>query len=341
MKRVAIILLCSACSLAPRGQGLPRWVDTQSREAEYPANTYVTGFAVDDLLPEETPAQATARLTASALGALSGNIRIEISKTTHSEITSIARSGAYSETDVFGMKINTATAAEMVGIRTETYFDQTKNLLYAFACANKRELVSHYTATTADDMQQIKSILKTAVQLEAQRKKVNARQQYNKAKKLLEKTEKTMGLLLALDANLSTGAWQALNEEVIQALAQQELRVYVNGREDLFGQPCAIVANKLKAALATHGYRFTEDPARAELTLHLRAATRKIGDAGGTIVFCFADVAIELIDNHVRESLYKEEFSHKAGSTTFERAGREALEEAAAAITQKLMKIIE
>ena len=150
-----------------------------------------------------------------------------------------------------------------------------------------------------------------------------------------------MDVLRALDANFSTEAWQALNDETVQALARLELSVYVNDHEELFGKPCDIVANKLKAELTMHDYRFTDDPSRADFTMNIRAATRKIGDTGAAIVFCFADVVVELIDNHARESLYKEEFSHKAGSTTFDRAGREALEEAAAAITEKLSKIIE
>ena len=341
MKRVAIILLCSACSLVPMGQGLPPWANTQSREAEYPAHTYVTGFAADNLLPDETLAQATARLTASALGALSGNIRMMISQHTHSKTISIARSGEYMETEVFGMNITTATEAEIAGIKTETYFDKTKKLLYAFASVDRRELVAYYTATTADDMQQIKSLLKIAAQLEGQREKVNAYRQYCAAKKLLAKTEKILVLLRALGANFSNDAWQALNEDAMQALERLKLLVYVRDSVELFGKPCDVVANKLKTALAKNNYRFTGDPSLADLTLNLRAATRKIGDAGATIVFCFADVVIELIDNHARESLYKEELSHKAGATAFERAGREALEEAAETITEKLMKIIE
>jgi hypothetical protein len=345
MKRSVIFLLYSACSLVLLGQGTPRWVDTQGREAEYPPHTYITGFAADNLLPSETLAQATARLKTAALGALSESIQVMISKKTHSETVSITHSGKYSETEIFGMEIATSANAEMVGVSTETHFDKAKKTLYAFAYANKRELMSYYSATVASDIQQVKSTVKTAAQLEEQNEKGKAHKQYSSAKKLLAKAGKALVLLRALDTNLSGNGglfseWQELNGEVEQAMARVELLVYVDSREEIFGKPCAIVANKLQAELTSNDYRFTENPALADFTLNIQATTRKIGDAGNTIVFCYADVEVELVDNHARESVYKEEFSHKGGSTTFERAGREALEEAATALAEKLNKII-
>jgi hypothetical protein len=344
MKKVAIILLCSACSLVPRGQGMPRWADAQSREADYPAHTYITGFVIDDLLPPETLAQATARLKAAAWGALSENIRIMVSKTTYSETASMTHSGKYSEMELFGAEITTQAGAEMVGVSTDVYFDKAKKTLYAFAYANRRELMTYYGATATADLQQIKSTVKTAAQLEKQHEKAKARKQYNDAKKLLEKTEKMLTLLRALDANSFQEAWQlerqTLNDEVTQALARVELAVYVNAREDLFGQPCAIVAHKLQAKLTEAGYRFITDEQAADYTLYIRATTRKVGDAATTIVFCFADVVVEWVDGRTRKIMYKDEQSHKGGSTTWERAGREALETAAEAIMEKLNKII-
>ncbi|MDR2449206.1 MAG: hypothetical protein LBD52_04525 [Prevotellaceae bacterium] len=346
MKRSVVILLCSACSLVPKGQGTPRWADAQSREAEYPSHTYITGFAEDNLLPSETLAQATEQLRKAALGRLSENIQVMVSKKTHSGTISVIHSNNFSETEVFGAEITTAADAEMAGVNTETYFDKAKKTLYAFAYANRRELMRYYNATATADIQQIKSTVKAAAQWEAQREKAKARKQYGNAKKQLAKTEKTLFLLRALDTGLSGSdglfpAWQELNDEVAQALAQVELLVYVNDREDIFGESCAIVANRLQAELTGNDYRITDNHSRADFTLNLHATTRKTGDAGSAIVFCYADVVVELVDNHARESLYKEAFSHKGGSTTFERAGREALEEAAEAIAEKLNKIIE
>jgi hypothetical protein len=346
MKKLLIILLCSACSLVPLGQGMPRWVDTQSRTAEYPQHTYITGFAADNLLPTETLAQATARLKTAALGTLSENIRIMVSKKTHSETISTAHSGTYSETERFWQGSITSSDAELVGVHVETHFDRAKKTLYAFAYANKRELIAYYAATIAGDVPQIEGLVKAAARLEAQGEKARARTQYKEAAGVLAKTAQAQALLMALGAASSGGVlppegWQALREEVTQALARLTLLVYVNGHEELFGKPCAIVTDKLTAALTAQDYRFTEDPARADFTLHIQAATRKIGDAAGTIVFCYADVVAELVDNRHRESVYKEALSHKGGSTTFERAGREALEEAAAALAEKLNKIIE
>jgi hypothetical protein len=70
------------------------------------------------------------------------------------------------------------------------------------------------------------------------------------------------------------------------------------------------------------------------------ATTRKIGNTNDVIVFCYADVAVEWIDNRTQHSVYKDEQSYKGGATTWEGAGREALEKAAEEIAKALYKTI-
>ncbi|MDR3286301.1 MAG: hypothetical protein LBT27_02505, partial [Prevotellaceae bacterium] len=66
----------------------------------------------------------------------------------------------------------------------------------------------------------------------------------------------------------------------------------------------------------------------------------KIGNEYDRIVFCYADVEIDLFNNFTNKSVYSDEFSQKGGSTTFDRAGREAFEEAASGIAEKIMNWI-
>jgi hypothetical protein len=315
-------------------------VDVQSRERDYPQHAYITGFAMDNLLPKETQEQAAARLKTAALGALAENIRVRIAATTIATTVSDNRPHAYYEAETFIKEIATAADAEMVGVKTETHYNKRKNMLYAFAYADRRELIKYYTATIASDMQQIQGLVNMGAQWEQQHEKAKARKQYKDAEALLVKTAKAIDVSRALGASPSDDTWQILYREVVQALARLELLVYVNDSEELFGKPCDIVANKLKAELAQHGYQFTDDAARADFTLNIDATTRKIGNANDVIVFCYADVVVEWVDDYARKSIYKEEFSHKGGSTTFDRAGLEAMEEAASDIAATLYKVI-
>jgi hypothetical protein len=325
--------------LSRKDKGYHLGLTTQSREAEYPAHTYITGFAADDLSPKETLAQAVERLKKAALGALSEHIRVLIISEVYSETVSITRANTYNEEDIFIRKITTSTDAEIVGVHTETYFDKAKKTLYAFAYADRQELATYYAAIVASSLQQIQGLVTLAAQLEQQHEKAKARKQYKDAEVLLVKTAKAIDVSRALGASLSDDMWQILHKEVIQALARLELLVYVNSREDLFGKPSDIVANKLKAELSKSGYRFTDDATQADFTMTIDAATRKIGNTNDVIVFCYADVAIEWVDNHAQHGVYKDEQSYKGGATTWEGAGREALEEAAADITGKIHQI--
>jgi hypothetical protein len=343
-RQIIFILFYMAAACAAAKQDVPGWVDNGRREQNFPSSLYFTGFTMGSVRSGEDLPEVTMRLKKEAQTLLAESIRVKIESETllHSQSGSDNTAGTFHT--VFTSAVHSAADAEIVNLKTETYFDKAKKMLYAFAYADKRELITYYTATVADDMPQIQGLLKTAGQLEEQCEKAKARRQYEDAAKLLAKTDRAMDLLRALGAPPSGNVWQAagrqaLHEEITQALMRLELLVYVNDREELFGQPCAIVANKLKAVLATQGCRFTGDPARADFTLHLRATTRETGVAGGMIVFCFADVEVEWIDHHAQKSLYKEELSHKGGSTTLERAGREAMEEAAAQIAEKLKRI--
>jgi hypothetical protein len=323
------------------GQSAPRWMDDRWREMSYGTNDYFTGFASETIPHSDSIGKASIRVENEAKREIAESIVVKI-KSEQTLINESVQSNNLPEqfTSRHQSTINTSSDLEVAGLKVETYFDKARKKLYAFAYADRRELITYYTATVASDMQQIQGLVKIGAQLEQQREKAKARKQYNGAAELLAKTAKALTLLRALGASPSNDAWQALHNEVAQTAARLKLLVYVNNREELFGKPCDIVANNLKAELAQHGYRFTDDPSRADFTLNLHATTRKIGDGGDTIVFCFADVTIEWVDNYARESVYKEEFSHKGGSTTFERAGREALEEAAATIAGKMYKII-
>jgi hypothetical protein len=338
-----LLYMMTACAVV-RSEA-PRWVDGKGREQEFPAALYFTGFTMGHVASGKDLPEVTRRLEKEAQALLTESIRVKIESETLLRSQSRSDHTADVVHTVFTSAVHTAAGAEIVHLKTETWFDKAKKTLYAFAYANRHELITYYTATIAGDVQQIQGIVKTAVHLDEQGEKAKARKQYKEAAGLLVKTAKARDLLTALGATssgdvLPPEGWQALRGEIVQALARLELLVYVNGHEELFGKPCSIVANKLQAELTNNDCRLTDDPSLADFILNIHATTRKIGDDAGTIVFCYADVVVELVDNKAQESVYKEELSYKGGSTALERAGRMALEEAAEQIAEKIYTII-
>jgi hypothetical protein len=316
------------------GQPSPRWIDGQWRALSYPPDDYFTGFISEKAVPGEPQDKATIRMEMEAKRKIAESIKVNIESA--QSIREESMQGNRTPdwfVELYMSTINISANAEITGLTVESYYDKKTKLHYAFAYAGKRELVNYHAATLASDVEQIKSLLKTAAQLEEQHEKVKARKQYEAAAALWGKTANALDLLRALGSSRAGGlpqtTWLALREEIMQALVRTEISVFVNSREAIFGKPSAIIANKLKAQLAEHGYRFTAEEQAADYTLHIHATTRKIGDPHGIIVFCYADVALEWVDNHTGKTVYKNEQSYKGGSTTWEDAGREAMEAAA------------
>ena len=111
--------------------------------------------------------------------------------------------------------------------------------------------------------------------------------------------------------------------------------VYLESAEKNFTQSSTIFSNRLKSALSTEGYSFTESLAQASFRLKITATTRHHGTEYG-LTICYADVAVALFDVRTNRSIFQDEFSQKGISSTREAAGRKALEDAAPIIANKI-----
>ena len=236
---------------------------------------------------------------------------------------------------------------EITGIKIETYFDPKKNVVYAFSYVNKYELIGYYKSNLSLNINQIEGFLKTAKDLEAKHEKAKARQQCEAVKPLFNKIRDAQDMLTVHDGNLSADDLQQnkiteLYNNVTQLLARlaQGVYVYVESHEDLFGVPVDITANKLKAELAVNGCSFTDNVNEADFCLKLRTSVRK-SDSNNDFVFCYADTAVELYDNHKQKVVYGDNVSEKSGSNSQDKAARKAMEYVASKIAEKIRKQID
>jgi hypothetical protein len=301
---------------------------------------------VGNVRPDETAQTAMERLKKEAQGLLSDGIRVKVESERKSYSASASVNDSEELSARFESAVKTSSAAEIVGVKTEAYFSETESMVYAIAYAKRQELASYYQADVTLDIQRIEGAFKTALQLEKQGSKAAARKQYEEAIPLLAKVNHAQEMLIALSKGSSAEGLQqerteALFGELRLALTRLErsVSVFVESSEDIFGQKStSIVANKLKAALAKKSScTFTGDASQSDFKLIINAGTRKIGEPSSSLVFCYADVTVELVDSYTGQSVYQDEISQKGGSTSYERAGRQACEDAAPKIAEKLI----
>ncbi|MDR0687974.1 MAG: hypothetical protein LBF55_04705 [Prevotellaceae bacterium] len=343
-KQTLFTLFCTLLPLYFWGQA-PRWISSEGRRMLFPESVYVAGFAESSVRPDETVATATDRLKKEAQGLLSDGIRVKV----ESERKSYSKSASINDSEelsaLFESAVTTSSAAEIVGVKTDAYFSPSDKMVYAVAYAKRQELMDYYQGDITLGAQRIEGFFRAAAQLEKQGYKVKARKQYEEAVPLLAKINHAQDMLIALSkGGAAEGVQQeraeALLGELRLALARlaQSVSVFVESSENIFGQTgTAIVANKLKAALAKKsGCIFTDDASQSDFKLTLSVTTRKIGEQG-TLVFCYADVTVDLVDSYTGKSVYQDEISQKGGSTSsYERAGRQACEDAAPKVADKI-----
>ena len=340
MKNTAITTFLVAISMTLFGQETPDWLDENFRNMKFPSHTYLTGFAYR--IVEKNITEETQQVKLDAQADLVKQVRLMLQTKTQTQSLAQSANGKYEEHERFENQILAEANAEIVGMKTETYFDQKSTLVYAFAYANKYELIGYYKSNLSVNINQIESYVKTAQDLEANKEKAKARQQLEMAKSLFPKARYVQEMLTVLDYNATSDDLQQAKTEqlysaVIQLLAQLEqgVYIYVESDEDLFGQKVDIVANKFKAELALNGCSFVDKAEKADFMLTINARTRE-SSTSNNIIFCYADIAIALYDNHKAKTVFSDELSEKGGSNSQEKAGRDAMNKVVSKITEKL-----
>ena len=341
-----ILLLTFLCSFTLFGQGTPpTWLDKDFRGMKYPADVYLTGFA--ERIVEKNISEETQKAKTEAQADLVKQVRAVLQTKTQSGISVQSINGHYDEQESFNQQSISESNAEIVGMKTETYFDQKAKTIYAFAYTNKYELIGYYKSNLSVNLNQIESFVKTAQDLEANGEKAKARQQLELAKPIFSKLRYAQDLLTAIDVNATVEDLQQQKTETLynsftqmQAHLAQAVYVYVESKEDLFGQKVDIVANKLKAELATKGCSFVENPAQADFNLKLNVSTR-YSSSEDNLVFCYADTQVELYDTRKQKVVYSDEIAQKGGSVSQDKAARKAMSDVAPQIIGKLKSWIE
>ena len=331
------------------GQTAPRWIDIQFRNTEYPESQYITGFVYDNLRSDENLENASERIRKSAQAMLSESIRINIESQTKSNVKSlIINDGSEQITDLFEKAVQTTANIEVTGLKVESYIDNNQKIVYALAYTNKSDLIKYYELQVTLNIEQVEGALRTAMRLERNGAKVKARKECEQTIPLLVKIEQAQDILTALDRNVSQQTLQQqrsteLYGNLVESLTRLEQNTYlfIDSKENIFGNQSTIINNQLKSMLALSGCSFTDDESQADFSLTLNAKTRKHGNENAGIVFCYADIIIELINNYTQKCIYKDEFAQKGGALNFENAGQKAFEDAVGVIVEKIKPWIE
>ena len=338
IKKITISILLIMSTLILFSQNEPFWTKSAWRETNYPTSEYFIGYQMGNKRSNETIDAAKDRIAKESQALLSESIKVNIQSAKTTKTNSVSKGDYEQINSQFESAIQTFSNIELIGIKTETYYSEKEGIIHGFSFVKKAELITYHRNNLTSHINQTESFIKTAQNLEKNGEKSKARQEIEKAKKTFENVLYAQTMLVVLNNNdLQQEKTGELYNTITQMYAQlaQAVYVFVESNEDLFGKKVNIIANKLKADLAVNGCSFVENAEQADFKLTINASTRE-SDASNGFVFCYADVAIELFDNHKQKAVFNDELSEKGGSNSTEKAARKAMENAVSKIISKI-----
>jgi len=339
-----IVFLIALFSITNKlnAQKEPAWMMDSWRTEQYPSNVYLTGFAQDAINKNETNADAIGRVTAMAQGNLSERIISSVKSVSDSYSQSVMEGNSESVKETFKSEIQVSTDIVINGINVESYIKD--NIVYAFAYANKYEIIGYYKANLKMKVQQIEGYLNTARELEEKREKKKAKDEFNKTLPIFNEITEAQGVLIALDKNITDNDLHKeksmkLYNEVVQANARlsQAILVYMVTQEDLFGQQVTAIEDGLKAILAENECSFTNNEEEADWKVEISATCREY-NISNNFYFSYVDAKVSLFKAPSEKHVYQNEFSEKGAHTkSYKNAARAAYNDISKTIAEKIL----
>ena len=323
-------------------QNDPAWLMEGWRTEQYPINTFITGFAQDGINKNETVTDATERVKNFARANLSESILSSVQSVNESYSESVMAGDKESVSESFKSDIKVSTDLEINGIKIETYVKN--NMVYAFAFANRYEIIGFYKANLNMQVQQIEGFINTAKELEDNHEKNKAKEEYNKTLPVFEEVAKSQGILSAVDKNITEvdlKMQQTMNlyNEVVQANARlaQAILVYFTCDEDMFGEKTNCIENNLKAILAENNCSFTTEEDKADWKIDVQATSREF-NYSNKVYFSYVDAEVKLFKAPSDKHVYQNKFTQKgAHSKSYKDAANKALNEISKPISEKIL----
>ena len=300
MKKITVILFLLSLSSALLAQ--PGWLNEQTRAAEFPNSLFFTGFVDDEVRPGETQATAIARLKKDAQAQIAEAIRVQVSSETEIRSTSVKVHDREQFNSFFESAVKTTATIELTGVKTDSYTDDSKGIIYAFACVKRSDLADFYRKQINVDLNKVETAVGVSEQLVAAGKKMSAHRKIAEAKETLTGTVSYCSILAAVspgadesDLQIERGSNLLRTVERLLIDLEQSTFVYMvcnyelkGDKNDAFTNDPDIICDIIKQALSENECSITDNRDEADYELTLTAST--VQRSEGAIISYYANV---------------------------------------------------
>lgn len=340
--QVAVIYCLFSCSAYGKSV-MPKWINDEWRNDNYPSSEWYVGFSQDALKSKSNVAESIKRIERDAQSKLSESIIVRISgvsaiKETSQQVRQNGNTQSLSNTD-FQQNIQAITNTELNKMFIGSHYNEQANRIYAFAAVRKSDLVDYYASKIEFALNEAQRGIDLSKQLLEHHKKKEAQEKLDYSKKIIDSTAYYRALLATVDTQNGIKYSQSerinklLNEiAIVQAGLKNktgEIIVFVTGTEN-------IIVSGLQAILSENDIAVTENEKEASFFLTIDA---KICNTKFDGRFHYANACVKASLTNVKTSKNEALIiidNPKGGGLTIEKAGEDAFRFVAAEVWTKI-----
>jgi hypothetical protein len=158
----ASILLISLNHSLVYGQINPAWIKYENRQAFYSDNTYFTGFSSETNYGEMDNDQLLEKCISNAKKNLVESVQVSIKSTTVSGVNSTSYQNNPETYEYIKQSSVSYSNIDINGLVSEKYFDNKKNIAYAFTYVKKVDLINLYKQKVNNKLQILEQMIQYA-----------------------------------------------------------------------------------------------------------------------------------------------------------------------------------
>lgn len=222
----------------------PRWVDYNIRKTEYEDTKFLTGFFSEKVVNEADVNDRLLKLTEYAKQQLVENIVVDISSVGQIYVENINSSSK----EILTKSSVSVAKAQIVGLKSETYYDEKKKEIFAFVYASKAELISSYASRIKNSVEKIGATNKTIAEFITKNdiKSATSLQFENNSK--LRELEESQGLYIALTGTIDDNALFSKQTLELKNQLDKNLASITSSKEFSIAEAARFLANGLKSS---------------------------------------------------------------------------------------------
>lgn len=230
MKNKLLLIITLSFSLTTVAQ-TPKWVKYQNREAFYPESSYLRGFSSEINYDNQSTIELLEKCKSNAKKTLSESIQVSIKSVTVSGVQNI-NTGTDAETHEY-IKHSSVSCSNVnvVGLKSETYYDKRKKTAYAFTYVKITDLINYYKQKISTDLQKLKQMYSLAQDAKQAKQTQKALTKFFECIPKFREIEEAQSILAALnvryEASLQTKQTIKLKSQLDKSI--NELQNSVSG----------------------------------------------------------------------------------------------------------------